>query len=346
MYNSGLRYNSGAVYNSLPISILVADSAFGAVTIDQAINLAINIQGIGLIAINTDASFNVIDSGQGAIGLLPEIALLQTVSGIGETTLTQDAEIIILIAGVGIDMAQTAKMAFLIDSNNVLQPLDVYVLKDSRYELLPTTRDYFEVIPGRHGEIDFGSEFEARTIELQVANRQEFSFEQREEIRSALAAFLSPLYGPQALVFADDPDKTYLVRTAGSIDLVRRAKRFMFSIPLRCSSPFIFGTWEKHHTGSGKLVNAGTIETPVTIEIVGPVTNPSINVEGQTLTYTGSLIAGDKLLIDTEALTVMLNGINAIANFTGTFPKLQPGDNVVVAASTGTTQWRWRDRWV
>ena len=25
MYNSGLRYNSGAVYNSLPISILVAD---------------------------------------------------------------------------------------------------------------------------------------------------------------------------------------------------------------------------------------------------------------------------------------------------------------------------------
>jgi len=82
------------------------------------------------------------------------------------------------------------------------------------------------------------------------------------------------------------------------------------------------------------------------IEIAGPVTNPSVTVGGQTLSYTGSLAAGDKVVIDTEKMTVTFNGVNALGSYSGGFPKLQPGDTEVTAAAGGTTTWKWRDRWV
>lgn len=45
------------------------------------------------------------------------------------------------------------------------------------------------------------------------------------------------------------------------------------------------------------------------------------------LGYTGTLTAGDELVIDTDAMTVKLNGADARANFTGEFWQLWPGEN-------------------
>lgn len=53
----------------------------------------------------------------------------------------------------------------------------------------------------------------------------------------------------------------------------------------------------------------------------------------QSLGYTGTLTAGDVLEIDTDNMTVKLNGVNARANMTGTFPKLY----------SGTNELRWKD---
>jgi phage-related protein len=119
-----------------------------------------------------------------------------------------------------------------------------------------------------------------------------------------------------------------------------------FTIPFKACDPFIIGSFEKQHVGSGTLTNEGTFETPVKIEITGPITNPSVTVGGETLIWTGTVGASDRLEIDTEYMTVKFNGSNAIANYSGGFPKLQPGDTTVTAAAGGTTIFRWRDRWV
>lgn len=269
-------------------------------------------------------------------------------AGAGIDSVQADAVVNTSDVGAGTVGILAAKLAYLIDANHILQPLDVFVLQDSRFELLPSTRENAEEIPGRHGEIDFGSSLQPRIIELHVANREGFEYANREQVRAALAAMLNPLFGPQAMAFADDLDKTYFVKVkaVGNIDIVRRAQRFFFTIPFRCSNPFAIGTWEKQHTGSGTLSNAGTAETPLIIEIAGPVTNPNITIGGQTLSYTGALIAGDRVVIDTERMTVAFNGVNALHNFSGPFPRLQPGATAVTAATTGTTTWRWRDRWI
>lgn len=116
-------------------------------------------------------------------------------------------------------------------------------------------------------------------------------------------------------------------------------------IPLRYQ-PVWVATSEKSRVGSGALTNEGTVEAPMVITIQGPVINPSVAVGASTLTYTGSLAPGDTLIIDTETITVKFNGVNALANYSGGFPKIAPGGTAVTAAAAGTTTFTWRDRWI
>jgi phage-related protein len=64
------------------------------------------------------------------------------------------------------------------------------------------------------------------------------------------------------------------------------------------------------------------------------------------MTYTGTIGVNSELVVDTEKLTATLDGQNALPNYNEVFPKLQPGDNTVVAATEGTTIIKWYDRWI
>jgi predicted phage tail component-like protein len=128
-------------------------------------------------------------------------------------------------------------MPFEIDANGILQPLGVTVLRDSRFELLPGTRDYFEEVPGRHGEIDFGAELEARILELHCLI--EVSPADWPAKRREIASYLNPLLGTQTLTFADEPGKVYHVRYAGKIDVTKYPYAREFTIPFRMCDPFI-----------------------------------------------------------------------------------------------------------
>jgi predicted phage tail component-like protein len=269
-------------------------------------------------------------------------------SGVGTDALAElRASLMVGDSGSGADAVDgPLSIYFYVDPSGELHPLGVIVLRDSRQDLLPGTRENTETIPGRHGEIDFGSEFEPRVLELHVASKAEFDPGQKAAIKRNLAKFLNPLVGPVNLVFWEDVDQTYWVKYAGKIDILNRANWLEFTIPFKASQPFIVRTFEKRHTGSGVLTNEGTMEAPLVIEITGPVTNPSVTVGSDTLTWTGTVGAGDTLVIDTEYMTVKFNGSNAIANYSGGFPKLQPGDTTVTAAAAGTTTWKWRDRWI
>lgn len=287
-----------------------------------------------------------LDTGHGTDAVVVSASIPVSDTGTGAEAAGVNASIPVTDTGAGLDFISVAKAYFYVTPEGVLNPLGVIVLRDSRQDLLPGTRDITEEIPGRHGEIDFGSTLRPRFLELRVATRGEVSREEREPLKRTIAKYLNPILGPQNLIFADDIEKTYRVKYAGRIDLQLFRNWLEFTLPFKAGDTFIIGSFEKQHVGSGTLTNEGTFETPLVIEITGPVTNPSVVVGDQVLSYTGSLASGDKLEIDTEYMTVKFNGVNAIANYSGGFPKLQPGDTTVVPASAGTTIWRWRDRWI
>lgn len=239
-----------------------------------------------------------------------------------------------------------------VDSDGILQPLGILVLRDSRFEILPGIREYTEEIPGVDGEFDFGFDFRHKTLELVCAIEVEPA-ERPAKLRE-IANYLNPRKGIQTLTFADDPGKVYYVRYAGKMPLEKYASWIQFPIQFKLftstngdkTSPYYYNAIQSELVGSGTAVNNGNEETPFTLTIQGPVTNPSVTVAGYAMTYTGTIETASVLIIDTEKMTVTLNGTNATPNYNGVFPKLQLGDNEVVAASAGTTILNWLDRWI
>jgi phage-related protein len=172
--------------------------------------------------------------------------------------------------------------------------------------------------------------------------------EAKTALKRTLAAYLNPMNGVKTLIDSHDIEKTYYVKYAGNIDLTNYVNALQFTIPFKATDPIIYGSFEQVRVGSGTITNDGTLECPLTIEVVGAATNPSVVVGGKTLTYTGVLTSSDTLIIDTGALTCTLNGANALANLTGltTDVLLAVGDTEVTVPSTGTVTFRFREQWI
>lgn len=235
-------------------------------------------------------------------------------------------------------------MDIIIHDDGIIAPFNIQSSRETRFTLMAETRDATEEREFADGDIDFGTEL--RTNLFVLHGIIEFStVDERNSIENILKAQLNECRSPQKIMYECVPTRYTFVRLVGKPDITR----YVYHIEIRSefkADPFWYSTEEHSVTGSGILTNNGTFETPLIIEITGVVTNPSVVVGGQTLTYTDTVPAGKKLIIDTGNQTVKLNGVNALANYNGVFPTLQPGNTSVTAASAGTTVFKWHDRYI
>lgn len=97
--------------------------------------------------------------------------------------------------------------------------------------------------------------------------------------------------------------------------------------------------------------NGGTTATPVVLEIAGPVTNPVVTHDesGSVIRLALTVIAGDLLVLDSDARSILLNGVNVRSSAVGRVRwfDLAPGANTIrfAAASADpaaslTVRWR------
>jgi phage-related protein len=233
-------------------------------------------------------------------------------------------------------------MALNVDENGILQPLGVYVLRGM--EFVNNVREHTDSIPGRDGEYFFGAEMEAGLINLPVSIETTPSTWAATE--RLIKGYLNPKLGVQALTFANRPGITYNVVWVGTLNFLEEgAFHRKFTIPFKLHDPIVKSSSQNTLAGAGTAVNGGTIETPFTVEIVGPVTNPAVTVAGTIMTYTGQVTASDLLVIDTEKRTAIFNGVNALADYNKAFPKLAVGNNTVTITG-GTVTLKWYDRYL
>ncbi len=234
------------------------------------------------------------------------------------------------------------KYHFLVTLDGILQPLGVKVLRDSHVDIVPSARQNVEEIPGKHGEIDFGTELNKRLIELHVVTDEMTPAEKEDLKRECARQIVSDV--PKTLVFEADMEKAYEVKYAGKIDPSQYPNWMDFVIPFKMSEPFINGSEEKELVGAGTLSNEGTFETGLIIEIVGVASNPTVVIDDVTLAYTGNIDSGQTLVIDTESQTAMIGTTNVLDGYNGEFPLLQPGDANVITDNIVTI--RWRDKYL
>lgn len=245
---------------------------------------------------------------------------------------------------LGLLLEFPASEYLVVTTHDILEPLGVKVTNDSRHELMPSTRDSSEEIPGMHGEIDFGTELKARMLELSVVTNNGYTSLEKSDLQRLFAMYLNPLKGPKKLVFSDDIDKCYLVKYSGKIDPTNHPTWFQFAIPFKMSDPFIYGTFDKSLVGNGNLINSGTYETGLIIEIQGPATNPTLTIGAEIITYSGTILGGQSLVINTGKGTVKIGPVNAMADYNGALPLLYPGETPV--AAPGNVTIRWKDKWI
>ena len=230
-----------------------------------------------------------------------------------------------------------------ITEDGIIEPFGIILSRETRQQLLPPTRDISEEKEAADGDIDFGTELKAG--ELILHGIIEFEPEDKYSAKTTLAGQLKDCIDPQQLVFEVNPDMSIFVRLSGKPEIVEYASWIEVTIPFK-TEPFWVSPDENTLTGSGTLTNAGTFETPLTIEIAGPVTNPSVVVGSETLSYTGTIESGQTLTINTEYQTAKIGSTNATSGYNGVYPLLQPGSTNVTAVVAGTTLFRWRNRWI
>lgn len=243
------------------------------------------------------------------------------------------------------DFVSIASAYFVIDSDNILNPLGVQVTRDNREEILPSVKNYTEKIPGKHGEQKFKSELKGKILELTVVTDEMETPEDKIRLKELYRKYLDPLNGERSLVFANDIERQYKVRYSGKIDIENYPTWLKFVIPFKMSSPFIQSSFENIQAGSGSIENKGDIETPIQIMITGSTTNPSLTFNGEKLSYNGTIKSGETLTIDTAKRTAKIGNTNVLDNWCKKFPMLKPKKSINVVMGNNIAI-KWKARWL
>lgn len=350
-YNSGRIYNKimndgGANYNSAPFFILILDYVLGNDNIlSVSNNVDINENAISEETINSLSNINISES-LNATDLFDFINNLAVSDNINsEDAISVINNLNINENGYGIEFISLATTYFLIDEDSILSPLGVLITRDNREEILPTIKNFTEKVPGKNGEYKFKTEIKGKTLELTVVTDEGLTPQEKENLKNLFAEYLSPLNGEKSLTFANDIERQYKVRYSGRINIENYPTWFKFVIPFKMSSSFITGSFENVQIGSGTIENKGNVDTHMTIEIRGLATNPSLTIDGELLSYAGTINAGETLVIDTKKKTAKIGNTNVLNNWCKKFPVLKPETTVEVTASNNIII-KWRESWL
>ncbi len=223
-----------------------------------------------------------------------------------------------------------------------LSTLGITLLNSSTIHLLPKVSVRTIKIPGRVGSLRVGSKKQSREFKLDL-HLESDSIYNLEILKNTLASLFDPLKGCIELSFSNKPDKYYKVRYSGSSSIREIIIDAQVSIPLKMFDPYIYGQ-PSSESGPTSINNIGNEYADLIIQVNGPATNPVINLEQSTISYTGSILTGESLVINGETGEVTLGTLNALPALTGDLPILKPGVNSITCSS-GTIICSWRPKY-
>lgn len=203
--------------------------------------------------------------------------------------------------------------------------------------VVPGLRASLVAVPGRTGKKSAGVEIDSRIVRLSLSCFNPSRAGLMANLR-AFSAAVDPRVGAHKLILTDD-DPNYFIwvvpnsEVPASPELVKAD----FEVQFEAADPHWYYTtprsysWTANNTTTKVVDNInGNASTPVKFHVTGPTTGTATGIKisyaGSSFTYNGTLVSGDTLDVDTDAYTVLKNGVNDIANWGGDdFPLLPPG---------------------
>lgn len=239
------------------------------------------------------------------------------------------------------------------------EQLGMHVLKDYVDPSIPATRDSSVVIPGRHGEIDFGAYLGNREFSFPIVLIPQSSYQDSLMKTDELKKILIDSYGrPRTfkLIVGDRPDRYYNARYSGTLPINDLIKNRFFTLPLIAYDPHAYSIVESTEdvlwgddipfmsdipleigASQYKIVNpqllnienlGSNVVRPI-IEISGSANLLTLNINGHNFSF-GSF-TNTSFLIDAERYAAIKNGQNFLFQLQGDLEKLElmPGANAV-----------------
>lgn len=139
-------------------------------------------------------------------------------------------------------------------------------------------REHEDVVSGRAGVIDYGTEYGKRPIDMVLLLEQSPTRSIRALVHDLIAMF-KPTLPAAPLIFDAEPHRTYWAKYTGKLGIEELAYFGQFTLSLKCADPFAYGPeqiTEATMTGSPStlsVVSGGTEETAPLIRIVNSGSN-------------------------------------------------------------------------
>lgn len=222
------------------------------------------------------------------------------------------------------------------------------------WQASPPLRNAFEVVPGKAGIADFGTDTAERKIQASCNILPQRSFAQLVSVLDNMSAWLNPENGLKQLVFDDIPDRYFMARISEAIDCNRLLRTAgVFELNFICPDPFGYALVDESYTfsstGSQQLTRTkGNLNSEPVYSLKGTISGSgsyiSIVTNGEELKIVGTLAVNEILVIDTGKVTAKVtdlggntlrNGLPCLQELN--FPTLNVGSNAVVISAVGAS---------
>lgn len=239
--------------------------------------------------------------------------------------------------------------------------LGLGVFGKTQRPILSSTVDTIVTVPGMHGAYDFGATMGPRQFELECAFIARNHLELQQRV-SALAAFLLDGNGKprtMPIIFANQPDRQYMVRYVGDLAIERIVGLGTFTLPFTAYDPWAYSkestsdlltwdtdyTWEDDFTWgdtysytinsptSMSINNLGTLNAEPIIQITGSFSSLILVIGDVDFRYYVPM--SGTLTLDFKRKTAKLGTQNVLQNTNAQFGKLPPGTSTVVVGGSG-----------
>ena len=236
------------------------------------------------------------------------------------------------------------------------------VITGVRRQVTPAVRDVYLEVPGRAGAWHFPERGGDRELELGLLLASS-SFAGRRTAARAVGRWLWPaadLAPRRQLIVSDEPDRYDLVALADAVDVDELLETGQGSATFR-TGPFSYSTTQD--TADLTLTPSSSLDTfdiaagaDLANELPFRVTlTPQLAIGGfiltvneVELTYGNAVAGGEVVTVDTDTLSVLLQGQPALTSVTGAFATLAAGTNTVELSADQAVDlsFTWRRRYV
>lgn len=203
---------------------------------------------------------------------------------------------------------------------------------ESNIPSMPEAAESSVRIAGRDGDITLKTTYEPIPFEIVCYTEDNLLPAEKVKEEEKISNFLNSIKNETISFGIEAYKKFYNVKYSGSLITTRFPKHLKFSIPLKSSESYGMYYLKRKEVGNVEFESDTIKEVGAVFTIEGPATNPQIALNNYQMRYDGTVLEGNKLVIDSTNSTITLityAGIesNAMRYYNHQFPKIQKGIN-------------------